>query len=527
MDATGNGTTATYNFTFRIFSQTDLRVVVVDADGVETTLTLTTHYTVTGGTTDSGGSITLVAGSFTWLDSSNFLETNATITIRRVRPLTQLADIRNQGDFFPEIHEDEFDKLVMVAQQQQDEIDRSVKIPESIDPSTFDGSLPTPLTADYFLKINSTGNGFNVAASLDTNIAVSSGTGILSKTSASAATPRTIEGTDGKISLTNGDGVSANPTINIPDSFLKVPGNMHNLSIQAATTTSSNDSIKITSADGTALSSSNPGFICLPSATAGQLVVFSLTADVTIDLTGAHWGLGTNGDATDYLLSVYAINDAGTIKWGVASIPNHTRIQAADDEATATNVTTLEKVLVNSALSGESVCSEIGWFKANFDDTGGASEDLWAVQTSIGDINLGPRPQIPQEFTPSGSWTSNTTYSGYWYRSGGKMKGFIKAETSGAPTSTIFTANVPSGVTIDTARLPGATNNEGIYGAASLLEGGTRVWNAACIFNDISGFRLSHTESGNLGLVNQANPFTWGSSDSLDLKFEVPIVNWD
>lgn len=39
------------------------------------------------------------------------------ISIERSTPVTQEASIRNQGGFFPEIHEDALDKLTMLVQQ--------------------------------------------------------------------------------------------------------------------------------------------------------------------------------------------------------------------------------------------------------------------------------------------------------------------------------------------------------------------------------------------------------------------------
>ena len=47
-DYTGNASTGTYAYGYKIFANTDLVATVRDTDGVETTLTLTTHYTVTG-----------------------------------------------------------------------------------------------------------------------------------------------------------------------------------------------------------------------------------------------------------------------------------------------------------------------------------------------------------------------------------------------------------------------------------------------------------------------------------------------
>src|SRR3990172_6696149 len=136
-DYTGNGSTAEYDFTFRIFVDADLLVTVRDpSTGDETTLVFDDDYTVSGAG-DPDGQITLVDNNQDWIDGSGFLDTDWHLTIRRVRPLTQEEDIRNQGDFFPETHEDAFDHFIMVDQQQQDEIDRSIKIPETVAASGF------------------------------------------------------------------------------------------------------------------------------------------------------------------------------------------------------------------------------------------------------------------------------------------------------------------------------------------------------------------------------------------------------
>ena len=138
-DYVGNGATSVYAYGFKIFSNTDLLVTVRDDNDVETTLVLTTDYTVSGVGDTLGGNVTLVAGNLT---------TDYALTIRRVRPLTQLADIRNQGDFFAETHEDAFDKMVMVDQQQQNEIDRSLQLPET--EADASPTLPSPSALKWF-----------------------------------------------------------------------------------------------------------------------------------------------------------------------------------------------------------------------------------------------------------------------------------------------------------------------------------------------------------------------------------------
>ncbi len=196
----------------------------------------------------------------------------------------------------------------------------------------------------------------------------------------------------------------------------RVAGWTNNIGLAAATTTNADDSIKITGSDGNALSPANYGWVAVPGDTAGQVDVLSITADVTLDLTGAHWGFGTTGDLTDQQLVVYALNDGGTLKWGVGLMAGRELVTTADDETIQSSVTTKPKVLVNSALSGSAEILDIGWFRANFDDTGGAAEDLWTVQTGSGDINIGgnfPIIEVMWVFGPSGYGNVDTRVREY------------------------------------------------------------------------------------------------------------------
>lgn len=183
---TGNGAVDTYAYSFKIFDEDHLVVTVSDTatPPVETTLTITTDYTVTGVGATGGGNVVLVDNSQDWIDAEGDLKSGYTITIRRVVPLTQTTDIRNQGDFYPEAHEDRFDKLVMADQQQQDEIDRSIKLPTTVLPADFDPSLPTDIeTAGATIIVKSTADGFEIGP---TATEISSAQGYATAASASA-----------------------------------------------------------------------------------------------------------------------------------------------------------------------------------------------------------------------------------------------------------------------------------------------------------------------------------------------------
>ncbi|HGK3935294.1 TPA: phage tail fiber protein [Klebsiella pneumoniae] len=104
---TGNGATTQYDFTFRILDKSHLLVQTLDDAENITTLTLGSNYSVTGVNRYNGGKVVLTSA----------LPAGYKISIERKTPVTQETSIRNQGGFFPEIHEDAFDKLTMLVQQ--------------------------------------------------------------------------------------------------------------------------------------------------------------------------------------------------------------------------------------------------------------------------------------------------------------------------------------------------------------------------------------------------------------------------
>lgn len=574
--ATGNGAAHVYPYTFRIQSQSHLQVVVRDTSDVETILTLTTHYTVSGVGEGSGGNVTLVNGGFAWQDSDGDLLSGYVLIIRRIVPLTQGTSFRNQDDFYPESHEDALDKLTMIDQQQQREIDRAPRLPATIDPDDVDMELPVPSAGlalgwnedeDGLTNLANVGdlsvsafgesllNALNAAAGrslLDVIQAINSLTAetdpavadLIALYDASAAAYRKMtlsnllkvvslltEDTDPAVAdalLTYDASATSNKQILFPmlPYGARTKGWFSNLGLAAAQSSVAADSIKIQGAIA-ALSATNPLSIIMPGATAGLLASLRATADVTLNLTGAHWGLGTKGDFSNVELRVYAINDAGTLKWGVSLQGGLRTITTANSSATATNINAKAKMLVSSTLSGTSACQEVGWFHGNFDDTGGSSEDLWVVQTTLGSINVGVPVRDQTNFdevswTPTGTWSTNTTYAGKWRRNGHMMQMSVTVTLAGAPTSATFTLNLPSGYQIDTTALEGTTLKR-LLGAGWLLDNGTGNYSANVSYASATTIQVHKFDAN---VLDASTPFTWASGDSFNFMVEVPILQW-
>lgn len=104
----GNGATTSFPYTFRIFKKSDLVVFTSANDGEDIKiLRVDTDYTVTSVGGFRGGNVVLKSP----------LSSGVQISISRELPATQETSLRNQGKFFPEVHEDAFDKLTMLIQQ--------------------------------------------------------------------------------------------------------------------------------------------------------------------------------------------------------------------------------------------------------------------------------------------------------------------------------------------------------------------------------------------------------------------------
>lgn len=126
-----NGVNTNFPFAFRFFAATDLKVFWQKPDGTIQLLVLNSNYTVQGAGNNAGGSITTIGTPLP----------NGLLVVSRIMVATQLTSFRNQGEFFAEIHEDAFDKLVMLVQQTIDNQGRGITVPVA-DPLNINLELP-------------------------------------------------------------------------------------------------------------------------------------------------------------------------------------------------------------------------------------------------------------------------------------------------------------------------------------------------------------------------------------------------
>jgi len=136
----GNGSLTTFAYTFKIFDEDDLTVILRAADGTETTQTITTHYTVTGVGVASGGNV--VFGSAP--------ASGVTVVIIREQPLTQGLDLVPNDPFPAQSLEEALDKVVFMTQKHEEELSRAMKASRT---NTLTGSEFTISATDRANKI--------------------------------------------------------------------------------------------------------------------------------------------------------------------------------------------------------------------------------------------------------------------------------------------------------------------------------------------------------------------------------------
>ena len=103
----GNGVLTVFAYTFKIATTADIEVIIRSSTGSETVKDLTTHYSVSGAGSASGGNVTMGTPP----------ATGETLVIRRATTQTQAVDLVENDPFTADSVEGAFDKNLRVIEE--------------------------------------------------------------------------------------------------------------------------------------------------------------------------------------------------------------------------------------------------------------------------------------------------------------------------------------------------------------------------------------------------------------------------
>lgn len=226
----GSAGVGPYSFTFEVLANTDIQVYK------NTTLqTLTTNYTVTINANGTG-SVTLVVAA-TGAD---------TITIVGDRAIQRATDFVTGGDLFANTLNDEFDSLVIFAQQIDEKADRGLKAPVT-DPT--DVNMVLPVKASRKGKVlafdETTGDPVNGPA-LDSMTTVIAQSANINTVADNIASVNTVAGNNANVSTVAG--ISGNVTTVAGISAAVTTNATNIVAIQNASTNATNAATSASSA---------------------------------------------------------------------------------------------------------------------------------------------------------------------------------------------------------------------------------------------------------------------------------------
>lgn len=173
-DYTANGVNTTFAFPFPVFYESNatpkfsLQVVITDLSNVESIKTETTDYTISYTPTDLVNGILKQGNVVLNTAPAN----NFKVSILRNLNLTQNADFTDKGTdiYSGGVVESALDKLTLVSQQIQENLNRVVRLPKSSLLNNIEFPINTT-NADQVLAINTAGNNLTTKNLADVSLA--------------------------------------------------------------------------------------------------------------------------------------------------------------------------------------------------------------------------------------------------------------------------------------------------------------------------------------------------------------------
>lgn len=138
-----------------------------------------------------------------------------------------------------------------------------------------------------------------------------------------------------------------------------------------------------------------------------------------------------------------------------------------------------------------------------------------------------------QSYTPTGDYSSNATYTGFWRRLGDTAEYHVNIAFSNMSDSVAFTLDQPTGHTIDTAKMPYTTAKHGVLGIINWYDGSTNSFFGNVVYSSTTevkarGLLLYDIEDHYWREASNATyvPLVMSSGRSIQIRYSVPISGW-
>lgn len=511
----GNGATTTFAIPFQVIESAvnETKVYIRDEstdEPTETLKTYSTHYTI------SGSNVV-----FNTAPASTEV-----VIIYRELPLTQTLDLQNNADFVPVSQETALDRIVAMAQQINEKVDRA--------PKFLIGDDAT-LNADYLLAINAQGTAITqIPASDINNLASTLGSPSyinFTDQASQVATPssgftRLYSGSDGKVYIVT----SAGSETLVGPAF-DMQGMITNMSV--TTSVSSNAmTIALKNAAGSDASARSPIKIAFRNSTSatGTFNVRSVTAALSITIPSSATLGHTNNDPCYIYLC--AIDNSGTVELGVIG----SRYQL--DEGSVVTTTTISA----SATASATMYSTTGRSNVPFRilariKSTQTTAGTWASNAS--QISLFQRDKWPD----SSPWSTsgyNITMSaafgtitnlfcrGKRVQDEAHIVGHLTYASNNASSAQM---SLPTNISIDTTKMDSRANVQKV-GTWHQLDGTTaNVWSenigGVLTFDgsDVDNLFITDAVSSDT-FVKQNASVTFNATNDFWFEFWIPVKQW-
>lgn len=372
----GNGSTTAFTVPFPFLANSDLVVIRVSG-ATQTTLVLSTDYTVTGAGGASGTVTCTVAPA-----------AGTTLVIYRDPALTQLVDYQPNDPFPANTHETALDRLTMISQRLKDLLSRSFTLSDG-DVSGASTQLPSP-EASKLIGWNASANGLQNVDSGTLATLVAYGT--------ANADVFTGDGATTSFTLSANPGVLANLDVSV-NGVVQLPTTNY--------TWTGGTTITFTSAPGVGIKVLVRYMQGLPTSYSPPISVTVSSGTAAVNATDGTRSLGLTPNVTNVLYSTAAlnINVAGSAAMNFSTSRNVSINAPSSGVALTVNAfgTSAAGLFAGSA-------SQAGYISVQDGNAGNRQYSLGSGFGAVGQFAIYDNTAAVNRLaiTSAGAWTFNT-----------------------------------------------------------------------------------------------------------------------